>query len=105
MLKDIEIFKQVSMQFHFANEDGLERSRIIFAKIDSVFSLDFNTERIEVLFNFRSRHSLKQQPSFFTFNNDQSVFIVASSEDAVYVNLNNNLELDLDAEYDIDVIK
>jgi hypothetical protein len=32
------------MSFHFVNEDGLERHKIMFGKIDCVFTLDFTME-------------------------------------------------------------
>ena len=43
VLKDIPLFKQVSMQFHFVNRYTKERDSIMFAKIDQIFTLNFYT--------------------------------------------------------------
>ena len=37
VLKTNEMFKQTSMNFHFVNEPGKQRSKLLFAKIDCVF--------------------------------------------------------------------
>lgn len=43
-LKDIAEFTQVSMDFHFkTNANTKEKSEILFAKIDKIFTLNFNT--------------------------------------------------------------
>jgi len=40
------------MNFHFVKEDGHERHKIMFSKIDCVFTLDFTTEAVEVIHKY-----------------------------------------------------
>ena len=47
VIKDIPIFSQVSMNYHFKIiENSIERDTIIFAKIDCIFSMNFMTGEI-----------------------------------------------------------
>ena len=104
VLKDIEHFKQVSMNFHFRIIPGTsERKEILFAKIDEIFALNFTNESITTLYKFEV--ALKRQPQFFKLNDDQSIFVTASQEDGIYVDTTTGFEYDLDEKYEISVIK
>ena len=52
VIKDIPIFKQVSMNFHFKNQKGLDRDTVVFAKIDCIFSMNFITQQIIMIYSF-----------------------------------------------------
>jgi len=52
VLKDMPLFKQVSMQFYFVNNSGKERNSIMFAKIDQIFHLNFDTEEITTIYKY-----------------------------------------------------
>jgi hypothetical protein len=79
------IFKQVSMQFQFVNQKSKERDSILFAKIDQLFTLNFNTGEVKMLYKFKQ--VFQRQPSFFNSNIEQDILIVASSEDIIHINL------------------
>lgn len=57
------------MNFHFRIIDGSkERKEILFAKIDEIFALNFETQAITTIFKFKD--PLKRQPQFFKLNDD-----------------------------------
>lgn len=69
VVKDLPIFKQVAMQYHFKNfAKGQSPDTIIFAKPDCIFTINFETEAITTLFTFDV--PLTKQPSFFQTNTD-----------------------------------
>lgn len=63
VLKDLEIFKNVSMNFHFKNAKGTRRDSVIFAKIDQIFEINFETKQVNTLYAFKQQ--LLCQPQFF----------------------------------------
>jgi hypothetical protein len=75
----------------------------LFAKIDQIFCLNFVTSEITTVFKFKEQ--LKCQPQFFHPNEDQTIFVTASSADGVYINLKRNEEVDIDETYNIEAIK
>lgn len=86
------------MNYHFKIiEDTLERDTIIFAKIDCIFSMNFMTGEIQNIYTFKM--PLKSQPQFFKTNDDQSIVIVSSNDDGLYIDMNKDLEVDIDEEY------
>jgi hypothetical protein len=99
----VPIFKQVSMNFHFKNSKGLDRDTVVFAKIDSIFSMNFITSQIIMMYKFDVR--LNRQPQFFQTNEDQTVLVVASPEDCLYIDLNKDMESDIDQMYQVSNIK
>ena len=103
VIRDIPIFKQVSMCFHFKNSKGLDRGTIVFAKIDCIFSLNFITQQVIVIYKYGG--VLNRQPQFFQTNLDQSILVVASPEDCLYINLNEEKEVDVDETYQVSSIK
>jgi hypothetical protein len=48
---------------------------------------------------------LTRQPEFFLLSDDQSISIIASSEDGIYFNMSTGAWFDLDETYDIGCIK
>lgn len=91
------------MNFHFKNSKGLDRDTVVFAKIDSIFSMNFITSQIIMMYKFDVR--LNRQPQFFQTNEDQTVLVVASPEDCLYIDLNKDMESDIDQMYQVSNIK
>ena len=52
VLKDIPIFEKVCMKYHFLKGPTIERDTLLFAKIDQIFSLNFENEQIETIYKF-----------------------------------------------------
>lgn len=50
---------------------------------------------------------LKKQPDFFRMNEDQKIFMIASADDSIYLNLSGKkkYEIDIDQEFMISAIK
>lgn len=64
VIKDIPIFKLVSMQFHFKKPtSGSKCNTLIFCKPDQIFELNFETEEIKTIMTFDN--PLSTQPLFF----------------------------------------
>jgi hypothetical protein len=81
-MSKINQLKKISMRFYFKIAKGdRDPHEIIFAKQDSIVIL--NCETIEVFVVVKFNISLSKQPEFFTVNTDQTVFIVASLDDAL----------------------
>jgi hypothetical protein len=76
---------------------------LIFTSKDGIFCFNFETNDISSIYDFKVK--LKSQPLFFKANDEQSIFIVASVDDGIYVNLNQKKEVDIDFTYNIGVIK
>lgn len=99
------------MNFHFKKERDEKRSKIIFAQKDKIFSLNFmeENEAPEIVYRFKDGHEMKGQPTFFCTNEEQSIFVVASDMDCIYVNMNTEdesiKEIDIDHEHNISLIK
>jgi hypothetical protein len=55
----------------------------IFAKIDSIFSINFLTGEIKTVYKYKSE--LNVQPQFFKYNDDQSICLVSSNSDGLYI--------------------
>ena len=53
VIRDIEIFKKNSLSYHFVNQPGIGRTKILFAKIDCIFSLDFTNEEVEIVYKYK----------------------------------------------------
>ena len=65
--------------------------------------MNFETSQVTSVYTFESKFA--RQPSFFEPNTNQSIFMIASAQDGLYVNLDKKMEVDIDAEYDIEDIK
>lgn len=47
VVKDLEIFNEVCMNFHFINSH-----EILFVKADQIFKIDFDTEEVTTIYSF-----------------------------------------------------
>ena len=68
VLKDIEMFKQVCMKYHFKPSSNGVTDTILFAKIDCIFEMNFTTSAITTVYKFT--HPMKRQPLQFVPNHD-----------------------------------
>ena len=73
------------MSFHFVNEKGLERSKIAFAKIDCVFTLDFTNEAVKVIHTYDK--PLSNQPSHFEVDLEQTMFSVTNKQQSIVIDV------------------
>ena len=66
------------MQYYFVNKDtnGTERDSILFAKIDQIFTLNFETDEVTTIYKYETKFQM--QPMFFRANNFQDILVVAS---------------------------
>lgn len=65
--------------------------------------------KISILYQFKENNEMLRQPTFFCTNEEQSIFVVASDMDCIYVNMisqdKENKEVDIDKEFHISSIK
>lgn len=87
VVKELQIINKVCMSFYFENpgEDGQDPQALIFVKQDRIIRLDFNSNKIETIMEFK--HPMKKQPEYFIMNNDQSILVIASDNDGIYIDL------------------
>ena len=79
-------FEKICMQFTFKNTKyEREPDTLVFAKKDKIIELNIWTERVQVMAEFDT--PLTMQPTFFLLTQDQSIAIIASSEDGIYFNM------------------
>ena len=90
------------MNFHFKISDG-PTNTILFAKYDSIIELNFETHDVHTMYQFK--YPLRRQPQFFKTNSDQSIFLLSSAEDGTYVDYLQKIEVDINDELGIEVIK
>ena len=87
VVRDMPIFTKVCMNYHFKNTTGntKEKDTIIFCKIDEIFEMNFMTG--QCLTKYKFSMELKRQPLFFVPNFAQDIFLIASPEDGMHLNL------------------
>lgn len=85
VVKEMPIFTKVCMNYHFKNSNSKEKDTILFCKIDEIFEMNFMTEECLVKYTFNS--PLKRQPLYFVPNDEQDVFMIASPEDGLHLDL------------------
>ena len=104
VVKHMKIFENVCMEFHFLVKPGTtHRNEILFARQCQIFKLNLDTEQTTTYYQYEN--PLNLQPQNFDTNLSQDIFIVASPDDALYVNTAKNLEVDLDDLHQIGLIK
>ena len=86
VVKDIPIFKKVSMQYIFKKTAfGQQPDTIIFAKYDEIFELNFETEEFTQIFKYKE--PMFGQPEFFVCDPEQEIFVIASDNQSFYINI------------------
>jgi hypothetical protein len=50
VIKDMPIFKQSSLQFHFMLKPGLNRDELVFARKDAMIAINFDTSATRVIY-------------------------------------------------------
>lgn len=105
---DIPIFTLVCMNFYFKNKNEMfgnygSIDTLIFVKQDRIFELNFETGRLKTRSVYKE--VLTKQPEFFLMDDKQHCAVIASQEDGIYINLENDEQTDLDKLYKISNIK
>jgi hypothetical protein len=75
----------------------------LFAKYDQIFTLNIYTSEIKTIIELHDK--IDRQPHFFKPNVDQDTFIISSPEESQFVNLSTNEQTDIDAIYNITMIR
>jgi hypothetical protein len=70
-----------------------------------VFEFDYLDESKDRVCVYQLENILDDQPKFGVFNSDQTKFIVTSSMDILYVDIERNLEIDIDDQEEISAIQ
>jgi hypothetical protein len=73
------------MNFHFKQTERAVKDTIIFTKANEIFELNFITEEYTCIYKYPV--PFERQPQFFSSNADQTIFLVASPDEARHVNL------------------
>jgi hypothetical protein len=71
-------------------------------KKDSIFELNYDEETIRVIYVFSEPFNV--QPNHFVSNELQDIFVVASEDDGVWVNLRERNDVDLDEHFNVGCI-
>ena len=64
---------------------------------------NFRNDKLETLFDFEN--DLQRQPDFIVFDDSQQVAIIASTDDVLWVDIQNEVEVDIDDMYSLGAIK
>ena len=89
------------MSFHFVNEGGTERTKIMFTKKECIFTLDFTDESIEEIYIFSD--PLNNQPGHFQTNDDQTIFSVSNKSQSIVVDKPRKNEMSINKEYELEI--
>ena len=100
VVKDIPIFNKVCMQYMFKKKvEDYDYNTLIFVKKKQIFSLNFEKETIQILYQFGTELNL--QPNYFISNEEQDIFLVASQQDGFWVDLQQKIDVDIYDLYNI----
>ena len=113
-LHENKLLDGICMDFVFKdNPISKKADTILFAQKDKVLKYNYKKKEIKIVHRFVT--PLKKQPLFFRVNrsknvkDNQKIFMIASAEDSVYVNMQRkskeDRELDIDSEFQISAIK
>ena len=77
----------------------------MFTNRNEVFVLNIEVGDIKTIYKFKN--PLKRQPVNFDVNDDQTIFVIASADDGLYINNSDEqkVEVDIDELYNIGLIK
>tara|TARA_B110000285_G_C15135793_1_gene626806 strand:+ start:1683 stop:2189 length:507 start_codon:yes stop_codon:yes gene_type:complete len=94
-------FPDACIRFHFDISDD---KCLIFFSMTKVFKFDYLLEEDNISVIYELDNELDDIPKFGVFNANQSKFIVNSSQDVLYVDMEKKLEIDLDEREGISII-
>lgn len=93
-------FDEACIQFVFKSSKDDE---LLFFDKTQVFSFNYKTEKQYSIYQMES--PLEDTPNFGIFNTDQTIFIVTSSKDILYVDMRNGNEIDLDDREEVSALQ
>ena len=103
LIRDFPEFNRVGMKYFFKNTKvDKNPDTIIFAKMESIFELNFITKKVENIHTFDP--PLLSQPDYFVADPEQRRFVVASTDDGIWFDLKTHREVDLDRLFKIRMI-
>lgn len=85
-MKENPKFNMVCCEFHFVDKKDSLRSSLMFSNKTEVFILNLDSGDIQTMYKFKN--PLNRQPANFDINEDQTVFVIASIDDGLFINTN-----------------
>ena len=104
VVKEMDIFEKVCMNYHFkaGSKGNKEKDTIIFCKQTEIFEMNFMTSECMTRYKFTGG-GLKRQPLFFVPNMEQDIFLIASPEDGMHLNLQGYKSAEPDKNREVDI--
>ena len=96
-----EEFRSFAVQFQFKTDE--QNDSVIFTNLGKIMKYNFRNDKLETLFDFEN--DLQRQPDFIVFDDSQQVAIIASTDDVLWVDIQNEVEVDIDDMYSLGAIK
>ena len=90
-----ESMRYFSKSFLFNNKNFEEE--IFMCNEEKLVMVNFKTQKIRDVYTFEN--PLAAQPDYFLMNEEQNIGLVASSDDALWFDVKNKSEVDLDDTY------
>ena len=91
------------MHFMFKKGETLERTTLLFCNTQQIFSMNFITKETKTIYKFEK--PFRTQPQYFECANLQKIFIISNEDDCLLVDIEQQVELDINDEYQISEIK
>ena len=88
-----------NVQFDKTSKDP----KIFMVSDEAIISLDLLQEQIVQFYDFKL--DMADQPEFFLFNDDQTCCILATGEDALFIDLEEKKEVDVDTVIGVSCIR
>ena len=86
------------MQFLYKRtRRGVKPSNLIFTKKEYIFEMDYEEETVHIIYRFSE--PFIEEPQHFVANENQDIFVAASENDGLWVNIQDNKDVDLDYTY------
>lgn len=95
-------YEDACMIFNF---DKINNKELLFFTPFELFSLHYNDPNAKRKTKYRFKNHLNDKPHFGIFDLDQRKFIITSDEDALYVDMEQQQEIDLDEKEKISMIQ
>ena len=94
-----------------ASNEVFNVSELVRKQLRKEFKLQLYKKKQSILFQneidtiYEFKNPLNRQPEFFQMNSEQTIMIIASSDDGIYKDMNKQVEIDLDDRFNIGCIK
>ena len=95
---EFEFDEFTCVQFFFNKKNSNE---LLFFTATEIFKFNFNKDQDQEETVYTMQNFLLDPPSFGIFNDDQSICIVTSRKDILFINIETKLEVDIDEKENI----